>query len=85
MKPFKFYKLELPGYKSTDRTLLEKSHEAYTGADDTGTEKGVTAQDAPSLPGSSTGETAVQNAMGVPGQDYEASWGISVSFRRIKL
>lgn len=88
MKPFKFDKLDLPGYKPQEfgGVTLDRSHDAYTGhtEDDAASRDAVT-HEAPTMPGSSTGECAIEQAMGVPGQDYEASWGISVSFRKFPL
>lgn len=76
-------------FSDPNRTALDmdKSHESYTGH----TSENVAQRDVvvhhrerPSMPGSSTGDAEIATYIGVPGQDYEATWGISVSFRTLK-
>ena len=80
MKPFKLRPLRLAPPGATSEK--SKDHEITMDhiIENPGTMNSMTGE----LPGSMTGEGAIENAMGVPGQDYEASWGISVSVRRLK-
>jgi hypothetical protein len=80
MKPFKLRKLRLAQPGSTSEKT--KDHELAMNhiIENPGTMESMTG----ALPGSMTGEGAVENAMGTPGQDYEASWGISVSLKSLK-
>lgn len=68
-----------PGLK--DKT---KSHETDRTATD-GPQGGpsfTSGSDQPSMPGNSTGDTSTAMG-GAPGSGYDASWGISVSTRKI--
>lgn len=68
---------------------MEKSHEAYTGhTQEDAAQRDVVIhhRERAKLPGSgtSTGDAEIATFLGVPGQDYEATWGIAVAVRTLK-
>lgn len=61
------------------------SHETQKGQSDNDTTESIntkTPQTSPP-PGSSTGDAQVSTYIGTPGDDYPASWGISVAVRKV--
>ena len=70
------------GIPDEEKDLFERDRTAKDGPQ--GGPSFTSGSDQASMPGNSTGEAAVYNAMGGgPGDGYDASWGISVSCKKV--